>query len=136
MANTFYSYLAFITPDSDANLVDLKNNLEIFYARPVIEDKPEIVLENNQITIIFNDEYRLNIAFSNEEYVNEEAIGIAQEHQLDYNENPFDKTKLETCYKRFEVWGDDDFDMDYFNDSLFVIEAIEQFNDVIIFAIQ
>lgn len=136
MANTFYSYLAFITPDSDANLIDLKNNLEIFYARPVIEDKPKIVLENNQITIIFNDEYRLNIAFSNEEYVNEEAIGIAQEHQLDYNENAFDKTKLETCYKRFEVWGDDDFDMDYFNDSLFVIEAIEKFNDVIIFAIQ
>lgn len=136
MAHTFYSYLAFITPDSDANLIDLKNNLEIFYARPVIEDKPEIVLENNQITIIFNDEYRLNIAFSNEEYVNEEAIGIAQEHQLDYNENTFDKTKLETCYKRFEVWGDDDFDMDYFNDSLFVIEEIEKFNDVIIFAIQ
>lgn len=136
MANTFYSYLAFITPASDANLIVLKNNLEIFYARPAIKDKPEIVFENNQITIIFDGEYRLSIAFSEEEYVNEEALEIAQQQQLDYNENIFDKTQLETCCKRFEVWGDDDFDMDYFNDSLFVIEAIEKFNGIIIFAIQ
>lgn len=136
MSNTFYSYLAFITPASDAGLVVLKDNLEIFYARPAIEDKPEIVLENNQITIIFDNEYRLCIVFSEEEYVNEEALEIAQEHSLDYNQNAFDKTQLETCYKRFEIWGDDDFDMDYFNDSLFVIEAIEKFNGIIIFAIQ
>ena len=136
MANTFYSYLAFITPTSDASLIALKNNLETFYDRPVIENKPEILLEDNQINIIFDDEYQLYIAFSEEEYVNEEALEIAQEQQLDWNENTFDKTVLETCRKRFEIWGDDDFDMDYFNDSLFVIEQIEQFSDVIIFAIQ
>ena len=136
MANTFYSYLAFITPTSDASLIALKNNLETFYDRPVIENKPEILLEDNQINIIFDDEYQLYIAFSEEEYVNEEALEIAQEQQLDWNENTFDKTALEICRKRFEIWGDDDFDMDYFNDSLFVIEQIEQFSDVIIFAIQ
>ena len=136
MANTFYSYLAFITPTSDASLIALKNNLETFYDRPVIENKPEILLEDNQINIIFDDEYQLYIAFSEEEYVNEEALEIAQEQQLDWNENTFDKTVLETCRKRFEIWGDDDFDMDYFNDSLFVIEQIEQFSDVIIFTIQ
>lgn len=136
MANTFYSYLAFIAHTSDASLIALKNNLETFYKRPVIENKPEIILEDNQINIIFDDEYQLYIAFSEEEYVNEEALEIAQEQQLDWNENTFDKTALETCRKRFEIWGDDDFDMDYFNDSLFVIEQIEQFSDVIIFAIQ
>lgn len=136
MANTFYSYLAFIAPASDASLIVLKNNLETFYEKPAIENKPEIVLEDNQINIIFDDEYRLYIAFSEEEYVNEEALEFAQEYKTDWNETTFDKAKLETCYKRFEVWGDDDFDMDYFNDSLFVIEEIEKFSDVIIFVIQ
>jgi len=136
MANTFYSYLAFITPSSNAALPLLKSNLQAFYERPVIDNKPEIVLEEDQINLIFNDEYRLYIAFSEEEYVNEEALEIAAEQKLDWNETSFDKAKLETCYKRFEVWGDDDFDMEYFNDSLFVIEQIEKFDDVIIFNIQ
>lgn len=136
MANTFYSYLAFIAPTSDASLIALKNNLETFYERPIIENKPEILLEDNQINIIFDDEYRLYIAFSEEEYVNEEALEIAEEQQLDWNENTFDKAKLATCHKRFEIWGDDDFDMDYFNDSLFIVEEIEKFTDVIIFAMR
>ncbi|QGK72958.1 hypothetical protein [Flavobacterium sp. SLB02] len=136
MANTFYSYLAFIAPTSDASLTVLKNNLKTFYDRPIITNKPEIVLEDNQINILFDDQYQLYIAFSEEEYVNEEALEIAEEQQLDWNENTFDKATLETCRKRFEIWGDDDFDMDYFNDSLFVIEEIEKFSDVIIFAMQ
>ncbi|KQB39587.1 hypothetical protein [Flavobacterium aquidurense] len=136
MAHTFYSYLAFITPDSDAGLIALKNNLDTFYEKSEIENKPEIVLNDHQIDIIFDDEYRFYIAFSQEEYVNEEALEFAQENKMDWNEEVIDKAKLETCYKRFEVWGDDDFDMDYFNDSLFIIEQIEKFNDVIIFAVQ
>jgi hypothetical protein len=124
MANTFYSYLAFIAPNSNASLSLLKNNLETFYQKGTIENKPDIVLDNNQIDIIFDDDYQLHIAFSEEEY------------EFDWNENVFDKAKLETCHKRFEIWGDDDFDMDYFNDSLFVIEEIENFSDVIIFSIQ
>lgn len=136
MANTFYSYLAFIAPNSNASLSLLKNNLETFYQKGTIENKPEIVLDNNQIDIIFDDDYQLHIAFSEEEYVNDEAVELAEQYEFDWNENVFDKAKLETCHKRFEIWGDDDFDMDYFNDSLFVIEEIENFSDVIIFAMQ
>ncbi|KQO25056.1 hypothetical protein ASF10_07760 [Flavobacterium sp. Leaf82] len=136
MANTFYSYLAFITPDSNASLIALKNNLETFYNKSETADKPEIVLDNDQIELVFKDEYRLYIAYSQEEYVNEEALELAEEHELDWNENIIDKAKLQTCNKRFEIWGDDDFDMDYFNDSLYIIEQIENFDDVIIFSIQ
>lgn len=136
MSHTFYSYLAFITPTSDASLIALKNNLETFYQKETIESKPEIVLDENQIDIVFDEDYRLHIAFSDEEYVNEEALELAEQYELDWNENTFDKATLQTCQKRFEIWGDEDFDMDYFNDSLFVIEEIENFSDVIIFAMQ
>ncbi|MFZ0597769.1 MAG: hypothetical protein WAM46_12385 [Flavobacterium sp.] len=135
MANTYYSYLAFIAPNSDANLIALKNNLDAFY-EPVTENKPAIVLKSDQINLVFEDDYRLYIEFSEEAYVNEEALEIAAEHKFDWNENSFDKAKLETCNKRFEVWGDDDFDMEYFNDSLYIIEEIERFSDVIIFNMQ
>ncbi|MBS7231424.1 hypothetical protein KHA90_10350 [Flavobacterium psychroterrae] len=135
MANTYYSYLAFIAPTSDASLMALKNNLDAFY-ESVTENKPEIVLESDKINLVFEDDYHLYIAFSEEAYVNEEALEIAGESKLDWNETAFDKAKLETCNKRFEVWGDDDFDMEYFNDSLYIIEEIERFTDVIIFNMQ
>ena len=41
-----------------------------------------------------------------------------------------------TCKKRFEIWGDEDFDMDYFNDSLYIIEQIEKFDGIIIFNLE
>ncbi|MFB9076556.1 hypothetical protein ACFFLS_25090 [Flavobacterium procerum] len=133
MANSFYSHLAFLPPSSNANLVVLKNHLETFYSRPVITDKPQIVLSEKQITITFNDGYNFYIYLSEEKHVNEEALEIAEDLEEDWNEKPFDKEKLKTAQKRFEVWGDQDFDMDYFNDSLFIIDQIEKFDDVIIF---
>ena len=136
MANTFYSYSVYIEPSSNASISGLKDNLDSFYQRPIITDKPKITLDDNQINITFNDDYSFYIYLSNEEHVNEEAAAIANDQQADWNDIPFDKEKLKTCEKRFEVWGDDDFDMDYFNDSLFIIEQIENFTDVIIFQIQ
>lgn len=136
MANTFYSYLAFVQDSSNADIHALKNYLEDFYAQTETNNRPAITIENNQIDIVFNDEYSLYALFSDEEYINEEAQEFAEEYEADWNENIFDREKLKTCKKRFEIWGDDDFDMNYFNDSLFIIEQIEKFNDVIIFHIE
>ncbi|AWK06921.1 hypothetical protein HYN56_22890 [Flavobacterium crocinum] len=133
MANTFYSYSAYILPSSNATLTALKEHLNTFYQESDNGDQPEIVLSNNQITITFNEEYRFYINLSEEKHINEEALEIAQDLEEDWNEKPFDKEKLKTAQKRFEVWGDKDFDMDYFNDSLFIIDQIEKFSDIIIF---
>ncbi|MBF4518249.1 hypothetical protein IRZ71_17975 [Flavobacterium sp. ANB] len=135
MAKTFYSYLAFIEDSSNADIHALKNNLEDFYAKSENE-KPTITFENNQIDILFNNDYSLYVFFSEEEHINDEAREFAAEYKLDWNENTTNKEKLKASKKRFEIWGDDDFDMDYFNDSLFVIEQIEKFNNVIIFHIE
>lgn len=135
MATTFYSYLAYIQPKSNGDLFLLKENLESFYDNETTAERPEITLDDNQINITFDDGYQFYIFFSEGEHVNQEAKEIAEEFELDWNETPFDKEKLKTCQKRFEVWGDDDIDMDYFNDSLFVIEQIEKFAGVIIFQV-
>ncbi|WP_276381721.1 hypothetical protein [Flavobacterium sp. H4147] len=129
MANTFYSYSAYITPSSNADITVLKDYLEDFYQ----EENPEILLSDNEIKITFDDEYNFYIYLATEEHVNQEALEIADDLETDFNENLYDKEKLKASKKRFEMWGDPDLDMDYFNDSLFIIQQIEKFNDIIIF---
>lgn len=129
MANSFYSYSAYISPSSNADIKVLKEFLDAFYQ----ESDNKIILSDNQITITFDDEYNFYIYLAEEEHVNQEALEIADYLEEDWNENPYDKEKLKASKKRFEIWGDPDFDMDYFNDSLFIIDQLEKFNDIIIF---
>lgn len=133
MANTFYSYSAYLLPHSNADIQVLKEHLDAFYTESDAAEKPQIVLSDNQITITFNDEYNFYIFLSDEKHVNEEALEITDYLETDWNEKVYDNEKLKTSAKRFEVWGDPDFDMDYFNDSLFIIDQIEKFNDIVIF---
>ncbi|MCP2028954.1 hypothetical protein L1276_004133 [Flavobacterium sp. HSC-32F16] len=133
MANTFYSYSAYISPVSNADITVLREYLETFYQESDNADKPQIVLKDNAITITFDDQYKFYIYLSDEKHVNEEAAEIADYLEEDWNENTYDKEKLKVSQKRFEIWGDQDFDMDYFNDSLFIIDQIEKFSDIIIF---
>lgn len=125
MANSFYSYSAYISPSSNADIKVLKEFLDAFYQ----ESDNKITLSDNQITITFDDEYNFYIYLAEEEHVNQEALEIAGYLEEDWNETPYDKEKLKVSKKRFEVWGDSDFDMDYFNDSLFIIEQVEKFKD-------
>ncbi len=129
MANSFYSYSAYISPSSNADIKVLKEFLDAFYQ----ESDNKITLSDNQITITFDDEYNFYIYLAEEEHVNQEAFEIADYLEEDWNETSYDKEKLKASKKRFEIWGDPDFDMDYFNDSLFIIEQVEKFNDIIIF---
>ncbi|XZF14520.1 hypothetical protein ACTHGU_00135 [Chitinophagaceae bacterium MMS25-I14] len=130
MGNAFYSYLVFIPPDSDADITTLKENLEKFYSKQ--KNPPIISLADKKLTMTFGDGYHLYVFFSEKEHVIEEAIELAEEVETDFADKPIDKQRLTTCNRRFEVWGDHDYDMDYFNDSLFIIEQLEKFPGVII----
>ena len=133
MSNSFYSYLAFIPPTSDADIKVLKKYLDSFYTHSGIVKKPSISLKDNKITVTFDDDYKFFISLSGKEHVIEEAIEFAESGGLDWTDKPFNIEKLITCNKRFEIWAQEDYDMDYFNDSLYIIEQIEKFKDVIIF---
>jgi len=133
MAKTFYSYLAYIQPTSNADIKLLKTNLDDFYSNQDNEYRPSISISNNEIKLTINRDYHFYINLSNEPHVIEEAIEFSENSKNDWAENPFDIKKLKSCNKRFEIWGEEDYDMDYFNDSLFIIEQIEKFSDIIIF---
>ncbi|PZR22645.1 MAG: hypothetical protein DI535_25700 [Citrobacter freundii] len=132
MGYTFYQYLAFIQPDSDAEPGKLKHYLESFYAGGV--RPPQIILTDKLITVAF-DSYNFRIHYSDEPHVAVEAAELAEDSDADWSEKHFDKEKLKSSSKRFELSGDPDYDMDYFNDSLYIVEIIEKFNGVIVFNI-
>lgn len=132
MSYTFYSYSIYIQPDSNADLDVLKDNIEAFYSNDDIQ--PVITLAKKQLTLSFGD-YNFYITLSDAPQVMEEAAEIAAAYQTDWNEEPFDQQKLSTCNRRFELWADDDEDMDYMNDSLFILQTIESFKGVTVFHI-
>lgn len=133
MAHSFYSYLVFILPGSNANLDTLKNELTDFYSGPEMDNKPTISINGNELDLRFEDGYTFLVVFSDEAHVNVEARELAEDQTLDWNEQPVDQNALAQSTSRFEIGGEEDDDMDYFNDSLFIIQKIEEFNNVVIF---
>ena len=125
-----YQYFALIQPESDANITTLKENLDIFYSR--LQKKPSIILVGKNITVSFNN-FTFQIYLSEDDSVIKESIIMAYDFETDYVQNKFDKEKLKLCSKRFEIWGcNDDYNMDYFNDSLYILEQIEKFKGITI----
>jgi len=125
MGYEYYTSQVFISESSDFSLTGLKEKLENFYKSD--ERDVKITMTADSITVNINN-YSFYIGLNEESYVSEEIREIAESinHQKD-------NTIISNCKKRLEISADEDFDMDYFNDSLYISEQIEEFKDVFIF---
>lgn len=126
MGYSFYQYFAFFTDDSDASLEALKQKLEVSYAG--LDRQPEITLAGEQLVLRFGA-YHIRVDLNQDDYVQEEANEVGDHFLQNWKEEPLDIDLLKKCRKRFEVAGEEDYDMNYFNDSLYVVEAIDSFSD-------
>jgi hypothetical protein len=131
MSYIYYNYAAYIQPDSDLDLIALKNKLDALYQSRSESGTPEITVTDYNMTILFG-QYKFTIGLVDEPFVHEEASEFAEHYTVDRNEKEFDKEQLRSCKKRLEIYGDDDPDMDYFNDHLDILDTIETFNGVIV----
>lgn len=125
MASGSYEHLILISDNSEITIAKLVAKLEtINWGTREVEIKTYI----DSINVIIDD-WCLAIGLNQAEHVIEESKEIAnefaQKHQL-YQE-------ISTCKKRFEISGEPDFDMIYFNDFCFVLEKIESFKGVYTF---
>lgn len=75
------------------------------------------------------DQYQLMLCESSELHVLEESWELANE---DAQAHPA-RDRIAQCHTRFELSGGDDFDIDYFHDYGFVLEALEGLGTVCIF---
>ena len=128
---TYYSYLAFITPDSEADLSSLQAKLQAFFARLNTETKPQLTQAGNRLTIAFGA-YRFYVYYATGAHVLIEAAESAADQPVDYADQPIDAARFATCNRRFELHGDPDPSMDYFNEHLYILEGMEEFSGVII----
>lgn len=126
MGQAFYANLILVAPDSDATINSLKANLDVFYAT----DKRTVNVELAGDVITVNiDGYQLYVAYSDEDHVLEESIEIADNCAQGLAQYEV----IKTCAARFEMHGDPDFDMEYFNDNLYIQEVLEEFKGIFIF---
>ncbi|MGZ4043154.1 MAG: hypothetical protein ACXVNM_00110 [Bacteroidia bacterium] len=126
MGYAFYSFLFLLGEDSNASLEKLKTELNDFYKE---DDRPvKLLLSDKLLTLCIYD-WKLYVRYSNESHIKKESQEMAESFAMDKPE----KHSIAACSARFEMSADPDINMDYFNDSLFVQEKIENFKNVYVF---
>lgn len=126
MGYSFYQYFAFFTEDSDASLEALQQKLVQSYAG--LDRQPEITLNGEQLVLRFGT-YHIKVDLNRQDYVQAEAQEVGDHFLYNWKEEPLNIKLLKTCKQRFEVAGEEDYDMNYFNDSIYVVEAIDSFSN-------
>ncbi|HMV42786.1 MAG TPA: hypothetical protein PK079_20155 [Leptospiraceae bacterium] len=122
------SYNHFIFSNLDANqLLDrIYNSIQNTFSKR--NKKPNIHLENSKIEIQYSD-YLFTFLLIDEDWVLEESKDIAER----FAKTEIQKEVIYHSKKRVEFWGNDDYQMNYFNDYLILLENIQKDSDVIIF---
>ncbi|RXK83008.1 hypothetical protein [Filimonas effusa] len=127
-----YTHLAYLKPGKSIDLETLENNIAARYEGMKNSTKPVIVDEAGMLRISFNS-YNFYITLVSASHVAVEARETAEQVDKDWAENAYDKGALKESTIRLDFYGDADPEMEYFNDSLFILEEIEKTGDTIIF---
>ena len=127
-----YTHLAFLKPGKTIELETLKSNIASRYAGTNSSISPVITEEAGMLKIALNN-YNFYITLVTASHVAVEAREIAEQFEEDWSGNPYDKEQLKQSTVRLDFYGDPDADMEYFNDSLFIIGQIEKTGNAIIF---
>lgn len=122
-----YDYLAMISENSTLTLELLKEKLEKFYSKN--ERKIDISLTDKSIHLQIEN-FTFYISLNDDDYVLIESHDIAKNFAVLRT----DREQIASCKKRIEISDtDNDDDVDYFNDSLYIIEILESFSGVFVF---
>lgn len=115
----------------DETLIDpmnsIYNSVESFYSKSTSKNVT-IIRENDRIEILF-PVYKFIFTLNKEDWVQEESKDIAET----FGKNRTDYNRISNSKKRIEFYGEEDFNMDYFNDYLLILENIQREMHVTIF---
>ena len=115
----------------DETLIDpmnsIYNSVESFYSKSTSKNVT-IIRENDRIEILF-PVYKFIFTLNKEDWVQEESKDIAET----FGKNRADYNRISNSQKRIEFYGEEDFNMDYFNDYLLILENIQREMHVTIF---
>src|SRR5215207_5342934 len=125
------SYTNFIFPvNGDEGFFERVRSVLLNYVNSS-HAKPKLTDNGNEIILNYNG-YEFHFTFISDDYVAEESAEIANS----FARHRADKHKIAHCKSRVEFYGDDDFFMHHFNESLFLLDAIKEAEQVVIFDYQ
>ena len=122
-----YMHFIFQKEKSEDLIGKIGNILESMYSQDS-KNKAEVIVSKDRVSLKFAD-YQFTYAYIGEDWVQEESRDIADT----FGKNRKDQSILRDSKSRIEFYGDDDFDMNYFNDYLLMLERIQRQLPVIIF---
>lgn len=126
MGFTYYSYLALIPDSTPVSLADLCERLKKAYEN----DTRDVNIELGRTRVVLTiGEWTLRIYLSDAEHVQSESRELADEFAKGHPQ----QKRIAGCKRRFETAADSDSNMDFFNDSLTALDAMESFGELYIF---
>lgn len=117
-----FSYQYFLLHKSTTNpLPQIKTFIETYFS--LRDNPPEVSYSDEnqkQLTIKISDDYHFHFKFKYSDRVSELIQGMAED---DYS-GKLNKSEIMQCQSTTEFWGDLDSNMDYINESLWLLEYI------------
>ena len=126
MGYNYYGYLVLIERSSEITIEALKKCFLDAYQR----DSRSVLIDHQENELIIRiDNYSFNILLKQSPDVQKEAFELSNAYLWHHAK----KAKLAQCDICLEISGEPDPDMEYFNDSLKVIDTISVFKGTYIF---
>jgi hypothetical protein len=120
----YYRLTAFVPPTSTLTFQQIAERIKEYIGT---SNNVRVSLGEKQVSISY-DGWSLRVYWEDEHYVMSESKDFA-EHPL--TPEPY-RTFIASCHRRITTAADDDPNMDYFNDYVIVINALESFGEFVI----
>ncbi len=129
-----YEYIAFFPHSVEVDLEKLKANLKSKFEYTYDKVDIQFLLSNDneqsELEITFTEfDYKFFITLQNNQEVLKKAKYFATNYNTNFADESYDVDKLLTCHKSLELSAYEDYNMDYFNCCVYILEEFEKLND-------
>jgi hypothetical protein len=123
-----YQYM-FLLTDPKYTLQQLQTWLEAYYQKKIAEQKANLELPLPGHLLLHLGTYRFHFIHKDEDWVKEESAEMAD----NYRGNAVSKDQIRQCASRIEFYGDEDPQMDYFNEQFSLLQRLKDEPGLLIF---
>lgn len=123
-----YQYM-FLLTDPKYTLQQLQTWLEAYYQKMIAAQKASLELPLPSHLLLHLGNYRFHFIHKDEDWVKEESAEMAD----NYRGSAVSKDQIRQCASRIEFYGDEDPQMDYFNEQFSLLQQLKDEPGLLIF---
>lgn len=123
-----YQYM-FLLTDPKYTLQQLQTWLEVYYQKMIAAQKASLELPLPSHLLLHLGNYRFHFIHKDEDWVKEESAEMAD----NYRGTAVSKDQIRQCASRIEFYGDEDPQMDYFNEQFSLLQRLKDEPGLLIF---